>query len=94
MGRDTWEGLCITLKLAEADCAAGGTAEGTVFDATDREWDRNENETDPVPGIVVDLAEVLLSMKSDQRNGAFTSIISNVQPAAFNDEVFRSSVKM
>lgn len=51
---------------------------------------RNPRKNDTGPKIVIDLAEALLTIKFIQREGAVTRIISILQSAAFNGEVFRS----
>lgn len=56
--------------------AAEGTTWCTVLLAIDVKGRLEEQRTDPYPGFVVDLAEVLLGIKGLQREEAVSCVVS------------------
>lgn len=77
-----------------AESKAESTVECTVLYSPDSQCGHKGSGTDPVPAFMEDLPEVLFSIFCNKREGAVTHIFPILQPAAFDQVVFGSYMKM
>lgn len=86
-GRGKLQDLCPATPLEASDSPAESTAECTVLDTNENKRGYKEIKTEPVPGLLLNLPEVLLSIIGMQGEEAATCKVSIAQSAALDAEV-------
>lgn len=80
-------------ELLAGDSAAKGTAKSTVLYAIDRKPGYKGKRTEPVPGFVVDRAQITLRIHNIQGEEAFSHIVSVLQSTESGAKMITSYVK-
>lgn len=94
MGRGSFPDLCPVFELSVVDFPNECNAACIVLGCIHIDWGYKRMTTDPVRGILIYLSYVLLSIERNQGEEAATHIVSILQFAAFDVEVFRLYVRM
>lgn len=85
--------LCPTIEFAVNDVPAEGIAQYAVSDGFEGKRGYKRKISDPLPELVIHLTKLLFSIEGDQRENAVTSVVSILESAAFDKDVFSSYVK-